>query len=144
MHFVDQIYLVTPLGRRVSNVFTELADVFDTVVAGTINLDHIETVAAGNLAAVIAFAAWRYRGSFHAIERLCQNPCGRCFSDAARADEEVRVSEAILCDGVFQRARDVRLPDQIIESLGSVFPRENLVTHALNLAKKPARESIRS
>jgi hypothetical protein len=46
------------------------------------------------------------------------------------------VSKAILCDRVLQRARDVRLPDQIIESLGPIFPGENLVTHALNLNGK--------
>ena len=136
MHFVDQIDLVTPLGWRVSNVLTELPDVFDTVVAGTINLDHIKTVAGGNLAAVITFAARRDRGSFHAIERLCQNSRGRCLSDAAWADEQVRVSEPVLRDRVFQRARDMVLPDQIIESLGPVFPGENLVTHALNLSGK--------
>ena len=144
MHFVDQVDLVTPLGWRVSNVFTELPDVFDTVVAGTINLDHIETVAGGNLAAVIAFAARRDRGSFHAIERLRQNSRGRCLSDAARADEEVRVSKPVLRDRVFQRARDMGLADQVVESLGPVFPGENLVTHALNLAKKLACESLRS
>ena len=133
MNFVDQIYLVTPLGRRVSNVLTELPDVFDTVVAGAVNLDHVETIAAGNLAAVITFTARRDRRSFHAIERLCQNPCSRCFPDAAWTDEEVRVSEAILGNRVFQRARDVRLPDQIIESLRPIFSGENLVTHAFNL-----------
>jgi hypothetical protein len=45
-----------------------LPDVFDTVVAGTINLDDIETVTGGNLAAVIAFAAWSYSRAFHTIE----------------------------------------------------------------------------
>ena len=68
MHFVDQVDLVTPLGRCVSNVLTELPDVVDTVIAGTINLDDIETVAAGNLAAVIAFSARRHGRSLHAIE----------------------------------------------------------------------------
>ena len=37
---------------------------------------------------------------------------------------------------IFQRARDMRLPDQIIESLGPIFPRKNFVAHALNLMKK--------
>jgi hypothetical protein len=36
------------------------------------------------------------------------------------------------------------LPDEIIESLGPIFSGKNLVTHALNLAKNPARESFRS
>src|SRR5258708_36552947 len=89
------------------NLCTELPDIFDTVVAGPINLDHIKTVAGGNLAAVIAFAARRDRGSFHAIERLCQNSRGRCLSDAARADEEVRVSKPVLRDRVRSEERRV-------------------------------------
>jgi len=30
----------------------------------------------------------------------------------------------------------MRLPDQIVESLGPIFSRENLVAHPLNLTKK--------
>jgi hypothetical protein len=43
------------------------------------------------------------------------------------------VSKPVLCDRVFQRARDVRLPHQIVEGLGTIFSGENLVTHAINL-----------
>jgi hypothetical protein len=38
----------------------------------------------------------------------------------------------------------MRLADEIVESLGPIFSGENLVTHAFNLTKKPARESLRS
>ena len=44
--------------------------------------------------------------------------------------------KAVLGDRIFQRARDVRLANQIIENLGTVFSRENLVAHAFNLTKK--------
>jgi len=46
------------------------------------------------------------------------------------------VGEPVLRDRVFQRARHVRLPDQIVKSLWSIFSGENLVTHAINLTKK--------
>ena len=46
------------------------------------------------------------------------------------------MGQAVLRDRIFQRARDVWLPDQIIESLGPIFSRENLVAHGLNLTKK--------
>ena len=54
------------------------------------------------------------------------------------------MGEPVLRDGIFQGARDVRLPDQVVERLGSVFSRENLVAHTLNLTKKLTRESLRS
>jgi hypothetical protein len=46
------------------------------------------------------------------------------------------MGEPVLRDRIFQRARDVRLSDQIVKSLGPIFSRENLVAHALNLTKK--------
>ena len=76
MHFVDQINFVASLRRRVSNILAELADIFDTVVAGAVDLDHVETIAGSNLQAVMAFATWGDGRSFHAIERLRETPRG--------------------------------------------------------------------
>jgi len=39
----------------------------------------------------------------------------------------------VLRNGVFECARDMRLPDQIVKSLRPIFSRENFVAHALNL-----------
>ena len=68
MHFVDEINFVTPFCWRVPHVFSQLTDVFDTIVAGAIDLDHVETVASGNFAAIIALAARRNGRAFNAIE----------------------------------------------------------------------------
>jgi hypothetical protein len=46
------------------------------------------------------------------------------------------MSQPVLRDRIFQRAGDVRLPDQIVKSLGSILPGEDFVAHALNLTKK--------
>jgi hypothetical protein len=110
-----------------------LAHIFHAVVAGAINLDHVETVACGYLPAVVAFSAWRDRWAFDAIERLRQYPSGRRFADAAWADKEIGVGKPTLRDGILQGARNVRLPDQIIESLWPVFSRKDFVTHTVNL-----------
>ena len=133
MHFVDQINFVPALGRRVANVIPQLAHIFDTVVAGAVDLDHVETVARGDLTAVIANAAGCNGRSFDTIERLRQNTRSRGFADPARPDKKIRVREPILRDRVFQRARDMRLAHQIVESLGSIFSGEDFVAHAFNL-----------
>ena len=44
--------------------------------------------------------------------------------------------KTVLRDRVLERARDMGLPDQVVERLRPVFSRENLVTHAFNLMKK--------
>src|SRR5262249_22932083 len=136
VHLVDQINFVTALGRGITNVLPQLTHIFYAVVARSVDLDNVQTVAASYLLAVIAFSAWRDGRAFNAIERLCQNPGSRCLADAARPHKEIGVGKAILRQRIFQRARDMRLPNQIIESLGSILSGENLVTHAFNLMKK--------
>jgi hypothetical protein len=44
------------------------------------------------------------------------------------------MSKTVLGDGIFQRAGDVHLPNQIIEGLRPVFARENFVAHPKTLA----------
>jgi hypothetical protein len=51
------------------------------------------------------------------------------------------VREAVLLNRVFERARHVRLPDQIVERLRPILPRENLITHGPNLIRAIAREN---
>jgi len=64
-----------------------LTHVFHAVVAGAIDLDHIQAVACGDLEAVMAHSAWRNRRAVNAVERFRQNPCGRSLANAARADK---------------------------------------------------------
>ena len=87
VHLVDQINFVTPFGRSVAGVLAQLAHVFHAVVAGAVDLDDIETVPRGNLAAVVAHAAWRNSRAFDAIERLREDARGRCFPNTTRPDK---------------------------------------------------------
>ena len=72
----------------------------------------------------------------NAIQRLRQNARGRSFSDPARTDKKISVREPVLLDRILQRARDMRLPDEIVERLRPIFARENLITHAPNLMRR--------
>ena len=135
VHFVDQIDFVATFCRGVANVIAQLAHVLNAVVAGSVDLDHVEAVAGGDLAAVIAHAAGRDGGAVHAIERLCQNACGRGFANATRADKKVGVGEPVLLDRILERAGDVRLTDDVIKSLRPIFSRENFVVHVRNLTR---------
>ena len=49
--------------------------------------------------------------------------------------------EPVLLHRVLQRARDMRLPDEIVERLRPVLARENLVTHRPNLMLRNVREN---
>ena len=50
--------------------------------------------------------------------------------------------EAVLFDGVFERARHVRLPNEIVERLRPILSRENLITHAPILIGETREESL--
>jgi hypothetical protein len=47
------------------------------------------------------------------------------------------VGQSILRDRVLERARDMRLSNQIVERLRPIFSRKNLVAHELNLNALP-------
>jgi hypothetical protein len=47
--------------------------------------------------------------------------------------------QPILFDRIFQRAGHMFLANQVIESLRSIFPRKNLVTHARSLSRAGQR-----
>ena len=135
MHFVDQINFVTAFGRRVTHVIAQLADVFHAVIACTVDLDDVETVTTSDLATIVADAARSHRRPLFTIERFRQDSCGRCFPDAARSDEQIGVCEPVLLNRILERARHMGLADQIVECLGAIFAREDLVGHALNLTR---------
>src|ERR1051326_6414951 len=133
VHLIDDVNLIMTLRRRVAHVVAQLAHIINAPVAYSVDLDHIETVACGDLLAVIAFSARRDRRTLDAIERLGQNSPSRSLADATRPNKQVRMSKPILFDCIFQSARDMRLSHEIIKSLRPIFPCENLVTHMLNL-----------
>jgi hypothetical protein len=70
VHFVDEIDFVAPLCGRIAHVVPQFTHVFNAIVARAVDLNHIEAVSSGDLAAIIAHAAWRDGRAFHAIKRL--------------------------------------------------------------------------
>ena len=64
-----------------------------------------------------------------AVQRHGQNAGDGGFADAAVSAENVAVRDALLLDGVLQRAGDVVLPDHVGELLGPVFAGKDLIAH---------------
>ena len=138
MHFVDDINFVARLRWRVTDVFAELTHLFDSVIAGSIDLENVEAVTGRNLAAIIAGAVRINRRPFYTVERFGQNSRRRRFPNPARSDEQISVRQPVLGDRILERARDVSLPDQIVKRLGAVFAGENFVAHGSNLIRRSA------
>ena len=55
------------------SIVAQLADIFDAVIARAVDLDDIETIASGDLAAVIANSTWRDGRAFLAVQGFRQD-----------------------------------------------------------------------
>ena len=132
VHLVDQIDLVGAAGRGICGIFPQRPDTLDAVVAGTVDLKHIETPSLGNLHTGIANAAGivgRAILAGLAVQRLGQNTGGRGLSHPARADKEIRLRETTPRDGVLKSAGDMLLANNLLKTLRSVFSGKNAVAH---------------
>ena len=139
MHLINDVELIPAVRRRVFDVLDDnLPDFIDLRVRGRIELEHIERVAGGNLLARVADAARRDCRSVNAVQRFREDSRGRRFSGAARAEKNVRMCQAVLLDGILERAGDVILPDDFAERLGPVFSGKNRVAHRTSFKRLPA------
>ena len=135
VRFVEDVDFVAVARRAVAGGVAQLANLVDAAVGGGVDLDDVDGGAGANLGAGVADAAGLGRGALGAADRVAaverhgQDAGDGGFADAAMAAEDVAVGDAALGQRVQQRARDVLLPDDIAEALGTVFAGENLVSH---------------
>ena len=129
MDFVNDVDLELRIGGRVFAGLTELADLFDAIIAGAINFQNVERPAFGDLkAAWILVVEGDFRAAF-TIQAFGENAGDGGLAGAARAAKQVGVRNALLLDGIGERLRDVFLADDLGETLGPVFPGYDFVRH---------------
>lgn len=126
---VDVVDFELAAGGGEADGFTEIADLFDAVVGGTVDFEHIERAAFGDFDADVFLGVELGFRAIGAIQGFGENAGGGGFAGATRADEEVGVGEALLGDRIAQRADDMILTEDVVEGFGTVFSGEDLVTH---------------
>jgi len=129
VHLVDVVDFVRAARGSEFHVFTQFAHLLDAVVAGAVDLQHVHAASFGDFLAEFVLGIEIDAGAALGTERLGKDARGGGLAGATRADEEVGVREAVLRDGVAQRAHDVLLAQHVGEGLRSVFSGKNLVTH---------------
>ncbi len=135
VHFVDQVDLVAPDGRRIARVVEDLAHVVDAGVRRGVEFQQVDEAAGVDVDACRAHAAGR-RGDAvgDAVEALGENARDGRLADAARAGQKVGVVQLAARQRVRQRRDHVFLPGQFRERLRPPLAGENLVTHAQIIA----------
>jgi hypothetical protein len=120
--FVEDEDLVAIACGREDRPFPQVAGVVDAVVAGCVDLDHVERSAAASaeLDAAVALAARSVGGALCAVEAAGEDARGRGLAAPARAAEEVGVVDPIRAQRGAQRVGHLALTDEFAEGLGTV------------------------
>jgi hypothetical protein len=126
---VDVVDFELAAGGGEADGFAEVADLFDAVVRGTVDFEDVEGSAFGDFDAEVFIGIEVRLGAAGAVEGFGEDAGGGGFAGATRAYEEVGVGEALLLDGIAERADDVILTENVVESSGAVFSGEDLVAH---------------
>ena len=141
VRFVEDVNLVAVARRAIACGVAQFANLIDAAIGRRVDLDHIDRVAGANLGAGIADAAGFRRGrsaepiSFRQFRRHRQDARDGRLADAAMPAENVSVRDASLGQRIYQGARDVVLPGDIGEKLGTVFAGEYQVCHGIRIRR---------
>ena len=126
VHLIDDEHLVFPYLRRDARLLHERLDVFNGVVAGSIQFeDIIGTLLVESLATfafVACFTIWR---RILTVDSFCENPGTSRLTHASRTTEEIGMRQLPGLHGITQRRGKRGLPHNRIKSHGTVLPRRN-------------------
>ncbi len=119
VHFVDQINLVPPLGRRIKNVIKEITGIFDFGSGCRIDFYQIDKSPLIQLPTGGTGPARLRTFPALTVDRLGQNSGNRGLPDASGAGKKIRVMQSIVAYGVQQRTDHMILADDFVEFTGS-------------------------
>ena len=100
MDFVNDVDLKPSAGRGVLACLAQFADLLDAIVAGAVDLKHVQRAALGNLLAARVVGVEVHLGATSAIEAFGENAGDGGLAGAARAAEQVGVRNPLLLDGM--------------------------------------------
>ena len=141
VHLIHQVDLEARPRREVLHVVDDdVPHLVHLSVRGRVKLQHVHRIASGHFNAGITLPAGSQRrpGTRVAIKRLGQNPSSGGLSGPPGTYEQIGMRKPVLQNRVFQRLRDMLLPDDIVKCLGAVFPGKDRVAH-LTTMRAPAR-----
>jgi hypothetical protein len=129
VHLVDDVDLVAISLRCIGDAITELSDLTDAAIGGSIDLKDIEGAARGDLDARRAGPTSVRARALFTVERARKDTSGGGLTDAPRAAEEKGVMDAILLNGMGERPCDVVLTRDGIEGLRAPLSCEYEIRH---------------
>ncbi len=101
MHLINDIYLITPLCRRILYLINDLADIVYSVVGGGIDFDHIHRGSLCNPPAHRAFSTGASLCWIFTVDRPCQNLCYGGFSGSSCPTKQIGMTDPICLNLIF-------------------------------------------
>src|SRR3984957_13318440 len=141
VNLVDDVDFEFP-ARCEADVIAKLSDLVHAIVARAVDLKNIEADPLGNLPTGVADSARSDRRTVDAVHGFGQNAGRRSLTCAAWTDKEIGVSQTLLLNRILQRPNYVILAGAVIETLGAIFSRKDLVTHTDIVMSRPGSASV--
>ena len=130
--FVDDIHLVRAPGGGIPDRLPQVADLLNTAVGGTVDLQNVEASPLGDLPAAFTrvVGILVHRGT--AVHCFREQSGRGGLPDAARPAEEIRVRDPLRRHGVPQGRGNMPLPRHVLKPHRPVFPRrDDVLAHIL-------------
>ncbi len=147
VRLVEDEDLVAVAGRREDRPLTDVPGIVDAVVAGRVDLDHVERSAAvaGEFHAARADAAGRVGGALRAVQATGEDARGCRLAAAAWAAEQVRVVDAVRAQRSHQGIGHLGLADHLGKGLWPVAAIQggNHVSIVVGAADSEPRSAVR-
>ena len=129
VHLVNDVHLVPACGGRIRCSIAQLTHLLHTVVAGAVNLQHIQRAALGNLHAAFVVVLEIHRGSIGGVQALGEDPGNGGFPRTTRSAKKIRVRDTPGGNGVAEGLGDVLLSYHIRKTLRTIFAGYDLIRH---------------
>ena len=137
MRFVDDENLEAVLCRPVADALAQFTHLVDAAIGRRVDFDDVHRTAVANFNASAAGKAWLRSWAGLAIQAARQNAGDSGFAGATLAGKDVAMRNALLCDGVGERAAHVFLPHQFRETGWAIFSGDDLVHRSGVPSKQP-------
>ena len=124
---IDDEDLVAIARRLVADVVAQLAHLIDAAIRGSVDFNHVDRIAGGDLEAAGADAARLDGGPLNAIQAARQNAGDGRLAGTALAGKDVAVGQPRAGDGVLKSGLDVFLTNQLAKRLRTIFPGDDLI-----------------
>ena len=131
--FVDDVDLVTRARRRIAHAVVDLAHIVDAGVGSGVHFQHIHVPAFHDRLTMHAELRHMDRRPLHrsirqfVVQGTRQNPRRGGFADTADAGQDPGLRNAPGLERVRDGAHHRLLADQILETCGPVFPRQDAI-----------------